>query len=106
MALLLFVRAKPYQAKQDINYCQVYGSIYIESNIEMADYSIFIQPEEAFADLVAYKTDDALYASANGLWYITNQKAFADHIIYFSTTESNADFSVYFTDNESFVGCK
>lgn len=72
----------------------------------MADYSVFIQKEEAFSDLVVYKVDDVLFATQEGLWYITEKKAFANHIIYLESNESSADFSVSFTDIESLVGCK
>ncbi len=88
------------------DYCQLYGSVYIERERTMADYTFFIEEDEAFSDLVVYEVSDALFANKEGLWYITTKKAFANHIIYLESNQSRADFSVYFTDIESLVGCK
>ena len=91
--------------KPNANHCQIFGTIYIETNKEMADYSVYVTDSEPFADLVVYKQDNQLMADDVGLWYITDQRGFAEYTIYLEEDQNLADFIIFYTDLESFATC-
>lgn len=87
------------------NYCNLYGSVYIEENPKYADFRVFVEETEGSANLWIYATDDKLFADRPGLWHFTTKRDFADFIIYIDDHKYLADFSIYYIDVESFAGC-
>ncbi len=92
---------------QQPNFCQLFGSVFIEeNNPDRADFLIFEESSDAFCDVVVYaEMDNRLFANKEGLWHITTRRGFEDFSVYFVDKRNAADFSVYFTDVESFAGC-
>lgn len=88
-----------------VNFCKLFGAVYIEKTPKYADFRVYEEDSEAFCDIVVFKEDDRLYADKEGLWYFTDKKDFADFTIYFEPKKGLADFSVFFIDTESFAGC-
>ena len=90
-------------AKQ--SYCDLKGSVYIVDDPRKANYKVYEEDSEAFADMLVFETDNSLYADKPGLWYFVNNIGFADFTIYLVSSKNNADFSVYYTSYESMAGC-
>lgn len=90
--------------KQHIT-CQVFGTIYIETQKNRAHYSVYLEEYESDADLIVCKQDNRLFADRPGLWYFVTDRSFADYTIYLESDDSYADFSVYYTDDVGSVGC-
>lgn len=91
------------------DFCQIYGSVYLERDPKYkntAAYTVFLNEEEAFANMVVYRENNKLFADATAIWYITPNKAFADHIIYVTDNRNFADFTVHFTDVRSYATCR
>ena len=87
--------------------CKIYGNIYIETvNKSLANYRVFIEENESFADLVVFKQKSRLFADRVGQWNFVSDKSFADFIIYFEDVKGFANFSIYYTEQEGFAGCK
>ena len=96
-------------AVSGIDFCRIYGSVYFERDPKRQSgthYTIYEEPEEAFANLVVYKEDNKLFADAPGLWHEASNRDFADFIVFVSPNRNLADFGVYFTQSRSFAGCK
>lgn len=90
-------------------YCQIYGSVFLTSDPKykrLARYIVYIEPEEAFANLVIFKEENKLFADKPGLWYPAPAHDFADHVLFVTTNRAFADFSVFYTKARSFAGCK
>lgn len=88
------------------DYCNIYGTVYIEKeNPKEANFRVFVEETEGMADVWVYKMEEKLFADKPGLWHITDKKAFADYIIYIDKNKYLADFSIYYIDVESFAGC-
>lgn len=98
---LLFVDYSP----KAIDPCEVYGRIYSIGNSREADFSVYVENTEAFADIVVYKQKNALYADRPGQWSFVNNKKMARVYIYFEKRRNMADFTIAYTDIESFAGC-
>ncbi|MGK7394561.1 MAG: DUF6150 family protein [Candidatus Cyclobacteriaceae bacterium M3_2C_046] len=106
LILLLLVPAGKLTAHyphQDI--CNLYGSVYIESEQQFADYYVYLEETEAFADLVVFKEENKLFADRSGLWHFSENKGFADFSIFFVNHKGQADFSIAYTDANVFAGC-
>lgn len=111
---VVFISAKPTfePGKPTVSapdFCRIYGSIYFERDPRKksgTQYTIYVEPEEAFANVVVYKEDNKLFADAPGLWYEAPNRDFADFIVFVSPNRNLADFGVYFTQSRSFAGCK
>jgi hypothetical protein len=86
-------------------YCEVFGAIYFTTTSGEADYSVYVQEDEAFADKLIYRVDNEMFAVRPGHWYITDVPSFARYKVFIVPTEGQADFSIYYTETESFVGC-
>ena len=89
--------------------CKLFGSVYLTSDPKyknQARYIVYIEPDEAYADLVVFKENNKLFADAPGLWFVTTSRSFSDHIFYVTTNRAFADFSVHFTTKRTFAGCK
>jgi hypothetical protein len=67
---------------------------------------VYIEETEAFADLVVFKSENALFADKPGLWYFARSRAEANWFIVFVKEREKADFSICFTETESFAGCQ
>ena len=85
--------------------CNLYGSVFIETNKRRADYIIYQEKSEVFADLKVFKEDNKLLADDQGLWFFTENKDFADFTIYFETDPANVDFTIFYTDVAVYAGC-
>jgi hypothetical protein len=88
------------------DYCQLTGSVYVETSSAKAMYMVYIEESEAFAQLRIFKEDNKLYANKTGSWYFTEQRSFADFSVFFTTEREEADFTIYYTETESFAGCQ
>ncbi|PRY07869.1 hypothetical protein CLV24_12259 [Pontibacter ummariensis] len=91
------------------NFCQIYGAVYLERDPlykNTASYLVFLDEEEAFADMVVYRENNKLFADKEGIWYITPNRAFADHILYVTDKRNLADITVHFTDVRSSATCR
>lgn len=86
-------------------YCELKGSACIVDNPQQADYKIYIDDSEAFADMLVFKTDNSLYADKPGVWYFVKNRGFANFTIYLVDAKGKADFSIYYTTIESMAGC-
>ncbi len=102
---LLAPGVPPVAFSNQIDYCRIFGAVYVEKKSSQADYRVYIEESEAFADILVYKADNRLFADKEGLWYFTDVKAFADFTVYFEKKKGLAEFSICFTDTEIFAGC-
>jgi hypothetical protein len=90
---------------QELPYCELKGSVYIEENPKKALFKVYEEESEAFADLLVYETDNALFSDKAGIWYFVENPGLADFSICLVDSKSNADFSIYYTSFESMAGC-
>ncbi|MDX5436421.1 MAG: DUF6150 family protein [Pontibacter sp.] len=110
--LFLTPKATPVAAKEVTavrDYCKIYGAVYLERDPKYkntAAYTVFLNEEEAFANMIVYRENNKLFADATAIWYLTPNKAFADHILYVTDNRNFADFSVHFTNVRSFAACR
>lgn len=91
------------------DYCDIYGAVYLERDPRYkntASRIVFLNEEEAFANLVVYRENNKLFADVTAIWFITPNKAFANHILYVTDQRHQADFTVYFTDVRSSATCR
>lgn len=97
------------QLSRDPDFCSIYGSVYLTSDLKyksLARYIVYLEPEEAFANLAVFKEGNKLFADKPGLWYPAPAHDFADHVLFVTTNRAFADFSVFYTKSRSFAGCK
>lgn len=90
-------------------FCNIYGSVFLTSDPKykrMARYTVYLEPEEAFANLVVFKEENKLFADKPGLWYPAPAHDFADYVLFVTTNRAFADFSVFYTKSRSFAGCR
>lgn len=87
------------------SYCDLKGSVFIVDDPRRANYKVYEEDSEAFADMLVFETDNSLYADRPGVWYFVNNIGFADFTIYIVNSKDQADFSVYYTSYESMAGC-
>lgn len=87
-------------------YCQLKGPVFIETNAARAQFRVYLEESESFADLLVFKTTNALFADKPGLWFFTPSRAQASFSILLVKERSQADFSVHYIDTESFAGCQ
>ena len=96
---------KPAPSKSEVNYCKIYGSIcYVKKSSE-ADFVVFVESEEAFANLVVFKEMNFSYANQVGKWHFVDDVRLADYRVYLTKNISESDFTIAFTETESFAGC-
>jgi hypothetical protein len=89
--------------------CKIYGSVYLETDPSRRSYcfgTVYVEPEEAFADLLVFKEANKLFADKAGLWADAPARDFADYVLLVVTDRSRADFSIHYTKVRSFAGCK
>ena len=49
-----------------VDFCKVYGSVYVETNKALATYRVFKEEEESFSDLVINKQSSQLMGDRSG----------------------------------------
>lgn len=89
--------------------CKIFGSVYLETDPSRRSYcygTVYVEPEEAFADLLVFKENNKLFADKVGLWAEAPARDFADYVLLVVTDRSRADFSIHYTKVRSFAGCK
>ena len=94
-----------YLPNNQFDICDVYGKIFVEVDPIRADFRVYEEDSEAFADIVVFEQENTLYSDQPGYWSIVEKRGFADIYIYFESDRNLADFSIYFTEYESFAGC-
>ncbi len=106
LVLVVFLTgSSPSVCTQQVDFCKLFGSVYIEKSAKTADFRVFEEDSEAFCNIKIFEVESRLYADREGLWHFTDKKEFADFTIFFEPKKGLADFSVYFIDVESFAGC-
>jgi hypothetical protein len=108
LVLLVSIHAgsrNPYRLGQ-VDYCRLYGTVYVERDRAYADFRVFVEEDEGAADLSVYLEDNALYADQSGIWFFTKDRNQAQYRIYLEKTKSFADFSIGYTTARSFAGCR
>src|SRR5690606_2256998 len=91
---------------QKMDICKIYGAVYVTKDAREADFVIYVEDSEAFADLVVFRGYTELYADDNGLWFVTKASNFAKFVVLITGKEVLAVFSVYYTETPAFAGCK
>ncbi|WP_230687725.1 hypothetical protein [Hymenobacter ruricola] len=89
--------------------CKIFGSVYLETDPSRRGYchgTVYVEPEEAFADVLVFKENNKLFADKAGLWADAPARDFADYVLLVVTDRSRADFSIHYTKVRSFAGCK
>ena len=97
---------KESKANPPQDYCNLYGSVYIEEVDGFADYKVFVEDVESFADMSVFEESTNGFADRAGLWYFTNVRGFADFSISITDVKAFADFSIYKTQFRSVAGCR
>ncbi|AMJ64459.1 hypothetical protein [Hymenobacter sp. PAMC 26628] len=89
--------------------CKVYGSIYLETDPTRRNGCfgiVYVEPDQAFADLLVFKEENKLFADKAGLWAEAPNRDFADYVLFVTPTRGLADFTIHYTPVRSFAGCK
>ncbi len=97
------------KVSREPDFCRIYGSVFLTSDPKyksLARYVVYLETEEAFANLVVFKEENKLFADKPGLWYPAPAHDFADHVLFVTTNRAFADFSVFYTKSRSFAGCR
>ena len=89
--------------------CKIYGTVYLETDPARRSYcfgTVYVEPEEAFADLLVFKENNKLFADKAGLWADAPSRDFADYVLFVTPDRGKADFAIHYTKVRSFAGCK
>ena len=86
-------------------YCRLFGSFFEVDDPMEADYMVYLEASETFADLIVYEQSNRLYADKEGMWYFEKKSNNARYRVFFTDKKKEAHFSVYLTRFESFAGC-
>lgn len=89
--------------------CRIYGSVFLETNPARRGFcfaTVYLEPEEAFADVLVYREDNKLFADKAGFWYLSPGPNFADYVLFVTANRALADFSITYTEVRSFAGCR
>ncbi len=89
--------------------CKIYGSVYLETDPSRRSYcfgTVYVEPEEAFANLIVFKETNKLFADKVGLWADAPARDFADYVLFVTPDRGKADFAIHYTKVRSFAGCK
>jgi hypothetical protein len=105
IVVLVIIGNSPSVFSAQVDFCKLFGAVYVEKNPKLADFRVYEEDSEAFCDIKVFEVESRVYADREGLWHFTDTKAFADFTVYFEPKKGLADFSVYFIDIESFAGC-
>lgn len=99
----------PVIAPHEPEICRMFGTIYLTTDPKQknyARYTVYIDTEDTYADLLVFKENNKLFADAPGIWYLTTSRNFADYIFFVTTNRAFADFTIYYTKARTFAGCK
>jgi hypothetical protein len=91
--------------RKQVEYCKLKGSFFVTENRSIANFLVYVQPEEGFQDFYVFKESNSLYSIEPGHWHMVEDARFADYIIYYTEDRAYSDFSVYYTDIETIAGC-
>jgi len=105
IACIFLSGSSPSVFSAQVDFCKLFGSVYVEKSAQKADFRVYQEESEAFSTIKVFPVDARPYADKEGLWHFTNKKEFADFTIYYEPKRALADFTVYFIDVESFAGC-
>lgn len=89
--------------------CRIYGAVYLETDPSRRAYcygTVYVEPDEAFANVLVYQEDNKLFADKAGLWSEAPNREFADYVLFVTPDRNRADFSIHYTKVRSFAGCK
>jgi hypothetical protein len=89
--------------------CKIFGSVYLETDPRRRSYcfgTVYVEPEEAFANLVVFTEQNKLFADKAGLWHEAPARDFADYVLFVTPDRGKADFAIHYTKVRSFAGCK
>jgi len=89
--------------------CKIFGSVYLENDPRRANACfavVYVEPEQAFADVLVFNETNKLFADKAGLWCPAENREFADYALFVTTDRSRADFAIHYTKVRSFAGCK
>jgi hypothetical protein len=92
-----------------IDPCKIFGSICLETDPRRKSYcfaTVYVEPEDAFADLMVFKEESKLFADKAGMWYFTPTRDFADYVLFVTDNRALADFSIHYTTVRSYAGCR
>ena len=89
-----------------VPYCQLSGPVLEEKEPARAQFRVYREESEGFADLIVFKAENLLFADKPGKWFFTDSRAMARFSIYWVEERSQADFSIFITETESFAGCQ
>jgi hypothetical protein len=87
-------------------YCDIKGAVFVVADRGEAQFRVFVEKSEAFADLAVFKAPNLLFADRSGLWYFSATRAQASYTLAIVPDKAMADFSIFYIDNESFAGCR
>jgi hypothetical protein len=107
-ALLALHPTKP-APTSGVEPCRIYGSVYLETDPRLRNNcfaTVYIEPEEAFADVLVYQETNKLFADKAGLWYPAENRQFADYNLFVTSDRNLAEFSIHYIKVRSFAGCK
>ncbi|AWM34596.1 hypothetical protein [Hymenobacter nivis] len=102
-------RPAPAARRGSVDPCKVYGSIYLETDPTRRSGCfgiVYVEPDQAFADLLVFKEANKLFADKAGLWAEAPNRDFADYVLFVTPTRGLADFTIHYTPARSFAGCK
>jgi hypothetical protein len=108
-ALLAFAPVEKAAPQGSYEPCKIYGSVYLETDPSRRSYcfgTVYVEPEEAFANLIVFKEQNKLFADKAGLWADAPARDFADYVLFVTTDRGKADFAIHYTTVRSFAGCK
>ena len=109
LTLLLALLPAKASAANSLEPCKIFGSVYLETDPARRSYcfgTVYVEPQEAFADLLVFKEDNKLFADRAGLWADAPARDFADYVLFVTPDRGKADFSIHYTAVRSFAGCK
>ena len=92
-----------------IDPCRIYGSVYLERDPRRRSScfaTVYLEPEEAYADLLVYPETNKLFADRAGLWYPIETRDFADYALFVTDNRNLADFSFQYTKVRNYAGCR
>jgi len=105
----LLLLARPTPAAGSVEPCKIYGSIFLETDPARRNTCfavVYVEPEEAFADVRVFQETNKLFADRAGLWFPADNREFADYTLYVTTDRSRADFAIHYTQVRAFAGCR
>lgn len=89
--------------------CRIFGSVFLETDPRRKSQCfgvVYLEPEEAFADVLIYQETNKLFADKAGLWYLADSPHFVDYSLFVTDNRNLADFSMHYTKVRSYAGCR